>query len=67
MQRLARRNAAVKLQLTCTCHLRSPHPQMYTLVKYVDVAVDPNTGKKVKGGFKNLQTGKTTVAAEEEE
>ncbi|CAE7775932.1 RPL31, partial [Symbiodinium sp. KB8] len=40
---------------------------MYTLVKYVDVAVDPNTGKKVKGGFKNLQTGKTTVAAEEEE
>eukprot|EP00227_Mantoniella_beaufortii_P016433 CAMPEP_0197578302 /NCGR_PEP_ID=MMETSP1326-20131121/2577_1 /TAXON_ID=1155430 /ORGANISM="Genus nov. species nov., Strain RCC2288" /LENGTH=127 /DNA_ID=CAMNT_0043141471 /DNA_START=97 /DNA_END=477 /DNA_ORIENTATION=+ len=32
---------------------------MYTVVKYIDVAVDTNTGKKVKGGFKNLQTGKT--------
>ena len=40
---------------------------MYTVVKYVDVAVDTNTGKKVKGGFKNLLTSKTKVAADDEE
>ena len=39
---------------------------MYTLVKHVDVALDTATGKKVKGGFKNLLTSKTETAVDEE-